>query len=320
MTVVCWVVAGLAAAFAAVRLLGAERGTPLTQLVTYTPYAAAGALLAGGIVLAAGATGPGLLCLGAGVVLAGLVVSRLVPGRAPADGVRLRVMAANLLFGAAATARFVEQVKVDDIDVLAVQELTEEGLAALHAAGIEALLPHRVVAPRPGGGGAALFSRHPIDEPEVRLLPPVPMAQTRGLVRVPGAGAVLVESAHPYPPRRGWVRVWRDNLADQPRPDPAGPPVVLLGDFNATADHAALRRLLRAGFRDAASARGRGLAPTWPRKTSAHAALPFWTPPVPLDHVLVERRIGVREFGTRVIAGSDHWAVVAELVLKPSTM
>ncbi|MER7007691.1 endonuclease/exonuclease/phosphatase family protein [Dactylosporangium sp. NPDC000555] len=315
MTVVFWVVAGLTAAFTAVRALGVERGTPMVQLVSYTPYAAVGGLAAGGILLAAGATTPGLVCLACGLVLAALVAPRLVPRRAAGEGVRLRVMAANLLFGRGGTAALVEQVKVDDVDVLALQELTAEGLAALEEAGIDALLPHRVVSPAPGGGGAGLFSRHPIDGPGVRTLELVPMTQPWATVLVPGAGPVVVESAHPYPPRPGRVDVWAANLAAQPVPDPDGPPRVLLGDFNATLDHAPLRRLLRAGYRDAAAVRGRGLRPTWPYRI---VTLPFWTPPVTLDHVLADRRIGVREFDTRRTANSDHRAVVAELILQPS--
>ncbi|MFG2040214.1 endonuclease/exonuclease/phosphatase family protein [Dactylosporangium sp. NPDC048998] len=315
MTVVFWMVAGLTAAFTAVRALGVERGTPMVQLVTYTPYAAVGGLAAGGILLAAGAKAPGLVCLACGLVLAALVAPRLVPRRAAGEGVRLRVMAANLLFGRGGTAALVEQVKVDDIDVLAVQELTAEGLAALEEAGIDALLPHRVVGPAPGGAGAGLFSRHPIDGPGVRTLDPQPMTQAWATVLVPGAGPVAVESAHPYPPRPGHVGVWAANLADQPVPQADGPPRVLLGDFNATLDHASLRRLLRAGYRDAAAVRGRGLRATWPYRT---VTLPFWTPPVTLDHVLADRRIGVREFNTRPTPNSDHRAVVAELILQPS--
>ncbi|MFI5907748.1 endonuclease/exonuclease/phosphatase family protein [Dactylosporangium sp. NPDC051541] len=314
MTAVGWTIAGLAAVFTVIRALGLERGTPLVQLVTYTPYAAALALLAGAPALLV-APGPGLLLTACGLVLAGLVGPRLIPGPRPGEGVRLRVMCANLLYGRGATPRFVEQLKIDDVDVLAVQELTGEGLAALDEAGIDALLPYRVVAPAPGGGGSGLFSRHPIAEPTSRTHTPIPLNQTGATVLVPGAGPVLVESAHPYPPRKGHVGVWSQNIRTQPLPAPDGPPRILLGDFNATLDHAVLRSLLRAGYRDAAAERGRGLLPTWPCRTET---LPFWTPPITLDHVLADARIGVREFGTRHPGESDHTIVVAELVLPPA--
>ncbi|WP_433604277.1 endonuclease/exonuclease/phosphatase family protein [Dactylosporangium sp. CA-139114] len=313
MTVICWALAGLASAYTVVRALGAERGTPLVQLITYTPYAAVGALLLGSLALVAPV--PGLILAGCGVVLAALVAPRLVPRRRPVEGVRLRVMCANLLYGRNATPAFVDQLKIDDIDVLAVQELTADGLAALHDAGIDALLPHRVVAPAPGGGGSGLFSRHPITGPQTRTLEAIAMWQTAATVHVPGAGPVLIESAHPYPPRLGRVGIWRDQIAAQATPSADEPPRVLLGDFNATLDHAVLRGLLRAGYRDAAAERGRGLTPTWPLRTET---LPFWTPPITLDHVLVDERIGVREFGSRPAGESDHRPVVAELVLPPA--
>jgi endonuclease/exonuclease/phosphatase family metal-dependent hydrolase len=110
--------------------------------------------------------------------------------------------------------------------------------------------------------------------------------------------------------------VWAAHLADQPVPAPDGPLRVLLGDCNASLDHAPLRRLLRAGYRDAAATRGRGLLPTWPFRL---ATLRFWTPPVTLDHVLADRRLGVRFFATRPTEGSDHRAVLAELVLPRTT-
>ncbi|WP_433065745.1 endonuclease/exonuclease/phosphatase family protein [Dactylosporangium sp. CS-033363] len=311
MTAVCWAAAVLAAVFTVVRVLGAERGTPLVQLVSYTPYAAPAALVAGAAVTFL-AVLPGLVLLACGVVLAALVVPRLVPSPVPRDGVRLRVMCANLLFGRNATLAFVDQLKIDDVDVLAVQELTDEGLAALDDAGIDALLPHRVVSTAPGGGGSGLFSRHPIEDPAARSLGGIPMQQTSATVHVPGAGPVLIESAHPYPPRQGRVRIWQQQIATQAVPSALGPPRILLGDFNATLDHAVLRKLLRAGYRDAAAERGRGLAATWPYKTET---LPFWTPPITLDHVLIDARIGVREYGTRPAGESDHRPVVAELVL-----
>jgi endonuclease/exonuclease/phosphatase family metal-dependent hydrolase len=171
------------------------------------------------------------------------------------------------------------------------------------------------VSPAPGGGGSGLFSRHPIDEPGIRTHAPIPLTQASATVHVPGAGPILIESAHPYPPRPRRVEAWSSNLRNQPAPAPGDPPRILLGDFNATLDHAALRELLRTGYRDAASARGRGLLPTWPCRT---VTLPFWTPPVTLDHVLTDHRIGVREFTTRPAAESDHNPVVAELVLPPA--
>ena len=86
---------------------------------------------------------------------------------------------------------------------------------------------------------------------------------------------------------------------------------VLAGDFNATLDHAALRAVVRRGYADAAWRAGRALAWTW-----RPLRLPF--PRLGLDHVLVDPRIAVRAVELVRVRGSDHRAVVADLVLPRS--
>jgi endonuclease/exonuclease/phosphatase (EEP) superfamily protein YafD len=90
----------------------------------------------------------------------------------------------------------------------------------------------------------------------------------------------------------------------------SGPVRVLAGDFNATLDHAALRAVLRTGWADAAQRTGRGLSWTW-----RPLRLPW--PRLVLDHVLVDPRIGVAAVALEPVPGSDHRALVADLVLPP---
>ena len=85
-----------------------------------------------------------------------------------------------------------------------------------------------------------------------------------------------------------------------------GAPRLLLGDFNATLDHPALRRLIGSGYRDAADTVGAGLRPTWPADA---------VPLVTLDHVLVDSRIGVRSVTVHAVPDTDHRAVVAVLAI-----
>ena len=83
----------------------------------------------------------------------------------------------------------------------------------------------------------------------------------------------------------------------------------LLGDFNVTLDHTALRRLVNSGYRDAAEVSGTGLRTSWPSNGQRLML------PVTLDHVLADRRIGVATARPYLIAGTDHRAVYAELVI-----
>ena len=81
---------------------------------------------------------------------------------------------------------------------------------------------------------------------------------------------------------------------------------ILAGDFNASLDHAAMRRLLDRGYKDAAAQVGAGLIPTWP----ANKRIP---PIITIDHVLVDHRVGVKAVSVHDVPGTDHRAVFAEL-------
>jgi endonuclease/exonuclease/phosphatase family metal-dependent hydrolase len=119
---------------------------------------------------------------------------------------------------------------------------------------------------------------------------------------------VTVESAHPLAPYSLEVLGdWRDDLAAEPRTDPAGTPRILLGDFNATLDHRALRELIKGGYRDAADAAGQGLIGSW----GPYDGDPL--PPVTIDHVLADRRLGVGAVSVHDIPESDHRAIIATL-------
>jgi endonuclease/exonuclease/phosphatase family metal-dependent hydrolase len=103
--------------------------------------------------------------------------------------------------------------------------------------------------------------------------------------------------------------VLRADLAAEPRPDKAGPARILIGDFNSTLDHAALRDLISSGYRDAGDAAGHGFRATWGPYDGD------LIPPVTLDHVLVDERIGVRDLWVSPLPNSDHRMVVAALTV-----
>ena len=79
------------------------------------------------------------------------------------------------------------------------------------------------------------------------------------------------------------TRLWLRMLDELP---PASPKVlrIIAGDFNATLDHSPFRAVLNRGYADAADRAGHGLEPTYPADSPIGIAI---------DHVLVDRRIGV---------------------------
>jgi endonuclease/exonuclease/phosphatase family metal-dependent hydrolase len=302
-----WLLTVLVAAWALVRVFGLERGTLAVQLLAFTPYVALGALvpLAASVLtgrwVAAGISAVALLAL------ALCVVPRAFGSPSTVVGQPVRVMSVNLRLGQADAAAIVDLVRTRAVDVLTVQEYTDDARAGLAAAGIDHLLPHQELSPQPGASGSGIYSRFPLDGIGVSVNPGYGFHQVMARVSIPGAGPVEVHSVHPDPPGSGTE--WAAGLQAQ---TPAGSsPLILAGDFNATLDHWELRRILATGYRDAAAEVGAGFVPTWPYYGSRTPV----TPKVTIDHVLVAGGIGVRDFSAATVPHTDHRAIIATLVV-----
>src|SRR5262245_22506920 len=254
MKLISWVAAGSVAGWGAARLAGADQirrlEAPAAPLMSFTPHVTAAALL-GSVVLRrrGAATTAGLT----GAALAAVVLPRAIRRPQPqAAGPVLRVLTANLLAGRAAEEAVVGLVRQQDADVLFLQELTDAAVTRLEQAGLSDLLPHAVTDAGGGGRGSGIYARFPLAG-GLRLTPTRSGQPTAQLELGPGrcVELVCVHAAPPNPPSsRLRVARWREDLAALP--PPADPPRVLAGDFNATADHAQFRRLLRKGHVDAA--------------------------------------------------------------------
>lgn len=302
-----WAVVLPVLAWVPIRLLGLEREYPLVPLMAFTPYVAVLALFACGIAVALRNWAAGLLAGLAAVCLLAAIVPRTIAGDvADASGQRtFTVLSANVHHGTADPRALVAMVDRLDPDLLSVQELTPHYERALRRAGIYERLPDAVLALRGGASGAGLYSRLPL-----RRLPeraPFGFRLPRAQVELPGGARVRVVGVHPYPPKEGFVGVWRDALRSLPSSG-RGTPWVLAGDFNATLDQAELRDVLDRGYRDAGDVTGKGLLPTWPAGWG-------FPPYVTIDHVLADPRLGIAEYGVWNIPGSDHNAVWAVLTL-----
>ncbi|MFI6515914.1 endonuclease/exonuclease/phosphatase family protein [Spirillospora sp. NPDC050679] len=306
-----WAVVAPFAVWAVPRAAGWEPGFRWGQLVAFTPYVAMASLAAPVLALLLRRWPAALVAALAATMLAAAVLPRAMTGGNPdARGPELRVLASNLAYGRVPAAELLELVRSTRADVLTLQELTPEAVTALREAGIAEDLPHSVLRPEHGASGTGIFARHPLrEQPAIRI----GFTQTRAAMDVPGAPPVEVVSAHPCAPSvPAAARCWRDGLrALPPAAGEGGPVRVLAGDFNATLDHAALRRVVGTGYRDAADVAGAGLSTTWPESGPYRGRVPG----VALDHVLADRRVAVRRFTTHLLPATDHRAVGAELVL-----
>ncbi|MEU1276825.1 endonuclease/exonuclease/phosphatase family protein [Streptomyces sp. NPDC005805] len=296
-------------AAAVCRAADSDGPTPVVQLLAFLPWLLAPAGLALVLALLARLR---LLAVWAVVVLA--VVGWFVrphdtglddppPGRAVA---RVEVLTANVEYGAAAGA-LVDTLREERPDLVFVQECDPACSRTLAAGLPRDLYPYRHVVDEGGAAGSAILSSHPL----------APTAGVPATLAMPGAVAdiaghrVNLQLAHPMPPVPGALAEWRRELGKL-RAWAAGHrdgPTVLAGDFNATGDHAAFRRVLAAGgLRDSAVLAGAGRTPSWP----AAAPRPFGAQ---IDHVLVGRDFSVRSARFLDLPGTDHRAVLVGLDL-----
>lgn len=224
---------------------------------------------------------------------------------APASGKRLTVMSVNLLRGHADTDTIGRVVRSDSVDVLVLTEMTDAADLELRADGIYRRLPYTT----PSRTGQTTVIRSRLRSvPASRAAQAAPVSTRNPTVTLRYGKAVSFRAVHPAPPTPRRVRQWRatlSSLAEWATRTPG--PLIMAGDFNASIDHPGMRQLLARNLRDAHEVAGEGRPRTWPNGRS----LPAF---VHLDHVLV-RGIGVDWVREVLIPGSDHDAILAELVI-----
>ncbi|MGW0602559.1 endonuclease/exonuclease/phosphatase family protein [Streptomyces sp. NPDC002640] len=303
-------------AVTAFRIADADGPTPVPQLLAFLPWLAVpaglgllGALLARRRVLAVW-----------GTALLALLAWHSVPrggdhDPAGAPVADLRVLTANLQFGQA-VGPLVDLVRQERPDLVFVQECDPACMDTLTSA-LSATHPHRRAVAGGGPVGSVIHSRLPLT-PAAGV--PASMGQPGAVTEVAGH-QVRLQLAHPSPPIPERLTTWRTELGDLRRwareRAAAGnaeaaaedTPVILAGDFNASRDHAAFRRLLDDGrLHDAAALAGAARASTWP---VTGAPLPG----VQIDHVLVSPAFTARDARFPEMEGSDHRAVLVTLTL-----
>lgn len=218
--------------------------------------------------------------------------------------VSFRVLTSNVEFGQAADA-LAAAVRRAKPDIVFVQEC-DAGCDGTLRNELGGDYPHRAATVLPGSKGSLVLSRFPLDAAD----------DVPGTMAMPGAvadvrgNAVRLQLAHPMPPLPGRTDVWRRELGELRdfAAEDHRTPLVLAGDFNASQDHAAFRRILDTGMQDAARLDGHDRTPSWPARTTP-------TFGVQIDHVLLSEDFSASAVRFLDLAGTDHRALVADLTL-----
>ncbi|MFC0866243.1 endonuclease/exonuclease/phosphatase family protein [Sphaerimonospora cavernae] len=303
-----WIVIVPFAAWAVIRLAGLERGMLMFQLISGTPYVAAGSLFALLVAAASRSRAAMSAALATCALMAIIVLPRALPSAPTATGPTLRILTANLFYGQGDARTVVDLVRRLRADILNVQELTPEAVQALDAAGLGARLPYRHLEDAAGSSGSGIYSRHPL----TRLPDFAPAGghnMPRAALTLPGGRTVEVVDVHTLAPVHHNIAGWLADFSALPSVASSSATIrILAGDFNATLDHAALRAVIGRGYVDAADATGNGLRTTWPAD-QRHPPL------ITIDHVLFDERASAVRTSTHDVPGSDHRALFTELRL-----
>jgi endonuclease/exonuclease/phosphatase (EEP) superfamily protein YafD len=235
--------------------------------------------------------------------------SRIIPRRESTlePGQSFTLLTCNLLYECREPDRMIVSVREANPDVLLLMEYTPEWKEKFRAE-LWKDYQYRVEEPLPGYSGICLASKLPLESPEVMEVAggiPVIRARLRFAER-----SITLLCVHPPPPMRPELyEEWRASFGEWPgllwgaTVDPGY--AVLAGDLNCTPFARAFTELCeRSDLRD--SARDFGLASTW-----SIAGTPLG---LPLDHVLVSRKLMVAEHIVREAPGSDHRWVMVRLV------
>jgi endonuclease/exonuclease/phosphatase (EEP) superfamily protein YafD len=244
-----------------------------------------------------------------GVVVLGLLAWFIEPyGKTTTpDGpavAQVRVLTSNVEFGRGTDA-LVAAVRRHQPDIVFVEECEYTCDATLRKS-LGSGYPHRRAQVAGGSEGSVILSRFPLKPaegvPSVMAMPGA-VADVRG-------HAVRLQLAHPMPPMPSQIDLWRRELGElrdfAARRDDT--PLILAGDFNASQDHAAFRRILDTGLRDAARLTGDDRTPSWPARTAP-------TLGAQIDHVLLSADFSARTTRFLDLADTDHRALVVDLTL-----
>jgi endonuclease/exonuclease/phosphatase family metal-dependent hydrolase len=204
-----------------------------------------------------------------------------------------------------------------EADIVALQEA-----APWHFEVLKDVLPHGAFEPGGGHTGTGIALRHPAGTNRIEMawraawcmeLVPADWPQ---LERPLDVINVHIAAPHVYrPPGYGFVlrrRQLRVLEAHLERSAAAGRATALVGDLNATPLWPVYKRVvshLGDAAIEAAQRRGRRLHPTWSPR-------PDGKPRLRLDHGFV-RGIAVSDFHVAALAGSDHAAIILDLVSTP---
>lgn len=224
---------------------------------------------------------------------------------------RLRLVVSNVLMSNRESGKYLQHIEAEDPDLVLAVETDSWWEEHLDGELCEAY-PHTLKCPLPNTYGMLLYSRLPLEDPEIRFMveDEVPSMWLR--VRLPSGERIRLICVHPRPPRPDIQQdsAQRDAelllIARELEGDDT--PTLVAGDLNDVAWSHTTRLFQRiSGMLDPRV--GRGLFSTF----HAEHVLLRW----PLDHIFITEHFRLFEMKRLGYVGSDHFPVLAEFSYEP---
>lgn len=221
-----------------------------------------------------------------------------------------RVMTLNVYKGQADAQEIVDLVRDQRIEVLALQETTDDFVQRLNEAGIEHYLPYANVSSSDGVYGNGIWSAAPQSDPADDDVNSSASFMPGSTVDFAGTGVRFV-SVHTTAPVPGYWSQWKRSLDELAlmRAD-TDTRYVFMGDFNATYDHTPFRNFLGSRFTDAARQSGHGFTFSWPMDRKYLPAF------AGIDHVVLDQGMTAGQCQTAEVTGSDHAALLVTIAVQ----
>ena len=208
-----------------------------------------------------------------------------------------------------AAQAIVELVRDQRVEVLALQETTEDFVKKLNEAGIEHYLPYAQVSSSDGVFGNGLWSATPLADPTDDDVNSSASFMPGGTVDM-GGQQIRFVSVHTTAPVPGYWRQWKRSLDELGlMREHTDTRYIFMGDFNATYDHTPFRDFLGDRFVDAARESGHGFTFSWPTN---RAAVPMFAG---IDHVVLDQGMKAGQCKVVKVEGSDHAALLATVAV-----
>lgn len=224
------------------------------------------------------------------------------------DGQRLRILIANVRMRNRAFQRLLDLIRKEKPALIITVEVDDAWCDALRV--LEGDYPHRICVPQDNTYGIAVYSRHPLEDTEVRHLVEPEVPSVFSWLELPCGQRVRFVVVHPRPPRPD---IQQDSSLRDAELVRAGDivrgwhgPVFVAGDLNDVAwSHTTHLFQRLACLLDPRV--GRGVFATFP---VASRFIRF-----PLDHVFHSNDFNLVEIRRLPDIGSDHYPMLLELAL-----